>query len=160
MKETGLNPKNVEWFADAIEMGAVKLPELQGQYQSLQNKVRGIQHQKQELERDCQAMQRRTIELTEALNTLKQNFDALGNKVNDLYNEKCQLEQFVSRFKNNSRNYLKIRGIAEQIVNTLLSEQGALLTSAIIAVVRALRERPDRYAMSILVIPVVIDFTL
>ena len=100
-------------------------------------------------------MQRRTIELTEALNTLKQNFDALGNKVNDLYNEKCQLEQFVSRFKNTSRNYLKIRGIAEQIVNTLLS-----VTSAIIAVVRALRENPDRYAMSILVIPVVIDFTL
>ncbi|MGA9169935.1 MAG: hypothetical protein WCF03_11580 [Nitrososphaeraceae archaeon] len=44
LKETGLNPKNVEWFADAIAMGAVKLPELQGQYQSLQNKVRGIQH--------------------------------------------------------------------------------------------------------------------
>ena len=39
-----MNPKNVEWFADAIAMGAVKLPELQGQYQSLQNKVRGIQH--------------------------------------------------------------------------------------------------------------------
>jgi hypothetical protein len=69
----------------------------------------------------------------------------LTEKVNDLYNEKCQVEQFVSRFKNGNRNYLKIRGTAEQIVNRQLAEQGALLTSAIIAVVQALRENPDKY---------------
>jgi hypothetical protein len=39
-----------------------------------------------------------------------------------------------------------IRGIA-QIVNSLLAERGALLTSANIAVVQALRENPDRYAI-------------
>ena len=66
---------------------------------------------------------------------LQQNFDTLTDKVNDLYNEKCQLEQFVSRFKNGNRNYLEIRGTAEEIVNRLLAEQGPLLTSAIIAVV-------------------------
>ena len=43
--------------------------------------------------------------------------------------------------------YLKIRGIAEQIVNTLLAEHRALLTSAIIAVVQALRVNPDRYTI-------------
>ena len=42
LKKKGLNPNNVEWFANAIEMGAVKLPELQRQYQILQNKVEGI----------------------------------------------------------------------------------------------------------------------
>ena len=41
-----------------------------------------------------------------------------------------------------------IRSIAQQIVNRLLAEQGALLTSAIIAVVQALRENPDKYATS------------
>lgn len=39
-----------------------------------------------------------------------------------------------------------IRGIA-QIVNSLLAEREALLTSANIAVVQALRENPDRYAI-------------
>jgi hypothetical protein len=31
LKKRGLNPANVEWFIDSIEMGAVKLPELQAQ---------------------------------------------------------------------------------------------------------------------------------
>jgi predicted nuclease with TOPRIM domain len=90
---------------------------------------------KQELGRDCQAIQRETVELTQTHNMLQQNFDELVDKVSNLSNEKDQLEQFVSRYKNGNRNYLEIRGTAEEIVNRLLAEQGPLLTSAIIAVV-------------------------
>jgi chromosome segregation ATPase len=147
LKKNGLNPGNVDWFAHAIEIGAIQLPEVQGQYQSLQNTISGIQHRKQELEKDCQVIQRRIMELTETQDMFQQNFDTLTDKVNDLYNEKCQLEEFVSRFKNGNRTYLRIRTIAEQIVNRLLAEHGALLTSAIIAVVHALRENPDRCAI-------------
>ena len=32
LKKRGLNPNNVEWFADAIETGAIKIPEIQKQY--------------------------------------------------------------------------------------------------------------------------------
>ena len=70
LKKRGLNPNNVEWFADAIEMGTIKLPELQGQYQSLQNRVWRMEHQKQELERDHQVIQKRIMELTETHNML------------------------------------------------------------------------------------------
>jgi hypothetical protein len=35
LKKTGLNPDNVDWFANAIETGVIKLPELQGKYQNL-----------------------------------------------------------------------------------------------------------------------------
>jgi hypothetical protein len=146
LKKNGLNPGNVEWFVDAIEIGAVKLPELQGQYQNRQNKVWRMEHRKQELERDCHAIQRETVELTQTHNTL-QNFDTLADKASSLYNEKSQLEEFVSRFKNGNRTYLEIKGVAEQIVYGLLSEQGALLTSTIIAVVQALRVNPDKYGI-------------
>jgi hypothetical protein len=40
-----------------------------------------------------------------------------------------------------------IRSIAKQIVNRLLAKCGALLTSAIIVVVHALRLNPDKYAI-------------
>jgi uncharacterized protein (DUF3084 family) len=98
-------------------------------------------HRKQELETDCQAMQMRTMELTETHNILQQNFDILTDKVNDLYNEKYQVEQFVSRFKYTNRKYHKIKSIVEQIVNRQLAERGPLLTSAVITVVQALRTR-------------------
>ncbi|HEY6883430.1 MAG TPA: hypothetical protein VI278_05265 [Nitrososphaeraceae archaeon] len=145
LKKRGLNPGNVEWFADAIEMGTIKLPELQHEYKNLQNKVQTMQYQKQKLERDLQVIQRQIMESTEVENMHQHNVDTLQNDIEYLYNERSQLEQFVSRFKNSDRKYLEIRGIAEQIVNRLLAEQGALLTSAIMAVIQALRENPNRH---------------
>jgi len=65
LKGNGLNPDNVESFANAIETGAIKLSELQNQYQNLQNKVQTVHYQKQKLERDLQVIQRQITELTD-----------------------------------------------------------------------------------------------
>ena len=51
------------------------------------------------------------------------------------------------RFRNGNKKYLKIKGIVEEQVNSLLTEQVGLLTSALLAVVKALRLNPDRYAI-------------
>jgi hypothetical protein len=34
LKKKGLNPSNVERFVDLVDIGTIKLPELQEQYQS------------------------------------------------------------------------------------------------------------------------------
>ena len=39
-----------------------------------------MQHLKQELEKDCQAIQQQKMELTDTLNTLQQGFDASAEK--------------------------------------------------------------------------------
>jgi len=76
-------------------------------------------------------------------------FVILGSKtlISDLQNQKHQLEQFASRFKNSNRNYLIVKSIAEQVVDRLLRERKSLLTSALVAVVEGLRMNPDRYAV-------------
>jgi hypothetical protein len=58
VKRKGMTPENVDWFANVIETDAVKLPELQHEYQNLQNKVQTVQYQKQKLERNLQVIQR------------------------------------------------------------------------------------------------------
>ena len=70
LNNRGLNPATAEWFADAIETGVIKLPELQAQYQNLQ--VQGLQYnfqdmqyRKQELERYLQYNQQRIMEQTD-----------------------------------------------------------------------------------------------
>jgi hypothetical protein len=60
-------------------------------------------------------------------------------------NQKHQIEQFVFRFKNSNKKYLKIKGVAEEDVNRLLTEQETLLDLALKAVIEALRMTPDRY---------------
>jgi hypothetical protein len=85
------------------------------------------------LERDLQAIQRQIIELTDIEKLHRQNFDTLQNDIDHLYNEKCQLEQFVLRFRNSNKKYLNIKSIAEEIVNRLLTGHDGILTSALIS---------------------------
>jgi hypothetical protein len=97
--------------------------------------------------RDLQVIQRQIIELTDIEKLHQQNFDALTDKIYCLQNEKNKLEEFVLRFRNSNKKYLKIKSIAEEHVNRLLTEQGGPLTSALLAVVEALRMNPDKYAV-------------
>ena len=110
LKKRGLNPQNTESFVDIIELGVVKLPELQDQYQKLQDKVQGLrynlqdmQYRKQGLERYLQATQKRINELTDAQNTLQQTFDLGAEKVSNLYKEKYWLEQSIASHKNSNK---------------------------------------------------------
>ena len=106
-----------------------------------------MRYQNQKLERDLQVIQRQITEPTDIEKLHQQNFDALTDKIYSLQNEKNKLEQFVLRFRNGNKEYLKIKGIAEEHVNRFLTEQGGLLTSALLAVVEALRLNPDRHAV-------------
>ena len=75
------------------------------------------------------------------------NIDTLQNDIERLFNERSELQQFVSRFKNSDKRYLQIKGIAEEVVDRFLAERKSLLNSALVAVVEALRMNPDRYAI-------------
>jgi hypothetical protein len=55
--------------------------------------------------------------------------------------------KLVSRFKNGNEKYLKIKDVAEENVNRLLTEQESLLDLALKVVIEALRMNPDRYAI-------------
>jgi hypothetical protein len=55
-------------------------------------------------------------------------------------------KQSVFRFRNSNKKYLKIKNVAEEVVNRLLTDLKSLLSSALIAV-EALRMNPDRYAI-------------
>jgi hypothetical protein len=96
LKKGGLNPKNVEWFADAIETGVIKLPELHNQYESskkllqkeyqnIQNNVQTLHYQKQKLERDLQVIQRQIVDLTETEALYSSNCKTLQNEIEHLY---------------------------------------------------------------------------
>jgi chromosome segregation ATPase len=46
LKKKGLNLNNVEWFADAIETGAIKIPEIQKQYAKIKDDLEVIDYKK------------------------------------------------------------------------------------------------------------------
>ncbi|MGA9169130.1 MAG: hypothetical protein WBZ20_03170 [Nitrososphaeraceae archaeon] len=104
LKGKGLNPDNVEWFVNAMENGTIQLPELQGQYQNLQNKVQTEHYQKQKLEQDLQVIQRQIIELTDIERLHQQNFDTIADKILCLQMEVCTIHFYCyhqSTYDNN-----------------------------------------------------------
>jgi hypothetical protein len=106
-----------------------------------------MHYQNQKLERDLQAVQRQIVDLTETEVLYSSNCKTLQNEIEHLYDEKCQLEQFVSRFRNSNKKYLKIKSIAEEHVNSMLAQQEPLLDLVLNAVIEALRMAQDRYAI-------------
>jgi DNA-binding CsgD family transcriptional regulator len=126
---------------------AKELPNLQQYWENLHDNNHNLKCQNQELEKELQARKRQIAELTDVENMHHQNVDTLQNDIDHLFNERSQLQQFVSRFKNSDRRYLLIKSVAEEHVNRLLREQESLLDLALKAVIEALRMNPDRYAI-------------
>ena len=46
MKRKGLTADNVEWFANAVETGAIKIPEIQKQYAKIKDDLEVIDYKK------------------------------------------------------------------------------------------------------------------
>jgi chorismate mutase len=95
---------------------AKELPKLQQYWENLRANNHNLKCQNQELEKEMQGRRRNIAELTEVENMHHQNVDTLQNDIDRLLNERRQLQQFVSRFKNSNDKYLKIKDVAEEHV--------------------------------------------
>jgi len=144
MQRQGMDDEND--IANVLKY-AKELPNLQQYWENLQSNNHNLKCQNQELEKELQAKKKYIVELTEVENMLHQNIDTLQNDIDRLFNERRQLQQFVSRFKNSNEKYLQIKDVAEDHVNRLLKEEETLLDLALKAVIEALRMNPDRYAV-------------
>jgi DNA-binding CsgD family transcriptional regulator/chorismate mutase len=144
MQRQGIDDEND--IANVLKY-AKELPNLQQYWENIQSNNHNLKCQNQKLERELQDRRRQIAELTEVENMLHQNIDTLQNDIDRLLNERRQLQQFVSRFKNGNEQYLKIKGVAEEHVNRILTEEESLLDLALKAVIEALRMNPDRYAI-------------
>jgi chorismate mutase len=142
MQRQGIDDEND--IANVLKY-AKELPNLQQYWENNQANNHNLKYQNQELEKELKARKRHIVELTEVERMLHQNIDTLQNEIHSLFNERRQLQQFVSRFKNGNEQYLKIKDVAEEHVNSLLTEQESLLDLALNAVIEALRMNPDRY---------------
>ena len=144
MERQGIDDENN--IANVLKY-AKELPNLQQYWENLQANNHNLKCQNQKLEKELQARKRDIVELTEVENMHQHNVDTLQDDIDRLFNERRQIQQFVSRFKNSNEKYLKIKSIAEEVVDRLLAERKSLLSSALVAVVEALRMNPDRYSV-------------
>jgi chromosome segregation ATPase len=100
LKKKGLNPNNVEWFANAIETGAIKIPELQKQYAKLQDEVQVIDHQKVVSKAQLDNMNNQISILHNTIYQLSITCDDKRNEIAYLQNQIQALEGYVHGLEN------------------------------------------------------------
>jgi hypothetical protein len=66
-------------------------------------------------------------------------------EIENLCNEKARLETIVTGFKNDNKDYLKIKRAAEEKVKDILTNGKLLLKLATFSVIESLRSNPELY---------------
>jgi hypothetical protein len=99
LKKRGLNPNNVEWFADAIETGAIKIPEIQKQYVKAKDDLEVIDYKKTIAKYQLDNMNNQIIYLNKIVYNKRNEIVSLQIGVQEL-------EGYVHGLKNHNQQQL------------------------------------------------------
>jgi DNA-binding CsgD family transcriptional regulator len=101
LKTKGLTADNVEWFSDAIETGAIKIPEIEKQYAKVRDELETIDYKKTMAKYQLDDMNNR-------LTILNRDIYNKRNEIADLQIGVQELEEYVHRLKNHNQQQHKI----------------------------------------------------
>jgi len=124
---------------DALRFGK-ELPQLKDQFELLVEEINNLEYKKNSLRAVLSALQSQN---NAAKDSLKIYQLALDDKIQNIAESHKKLAQLES-IKNNSKNYQKIERVAEQKTNDILSNKKAIVLAAVIAVLGAIRNHPDK----------------
>jgi hypothetical protein len=129
---------------DALRVGK-ELPHLKDQFQLLVEEINSLEYKKNGLRTVLSALQNH---INTSKNSLKIYQSALDDKIQNIAESHKKLAQLES-IKNNNKNYHKIQSIAEQKANDILNNKKAIVLAAVIAVLGAIRNHPDKQQLLI-----------
>jgi predicted nuclease with TOPRIM domain len=121
------------------------LPSLQLKYQNLRNEIDSLENDKA---RSATVFQ----QLTDQVSYLNKREDELQSSIKELKHEKVEielekmkLENFVKDFRYNNRGYNKIRKVARQEVENILSDNRRMLEMALKSLIGSLHLDPKKF---------------
>jgi hypothetical protein len=121
------------------------LPALEERFKMLRNDVSMLQFRKHTLERNLYQLNNQIASTTKLLNSLRISCIRERRVIENLNNEKARLENLVTQFKNNNKEYNKIKQAAEEKVNDVLTNGKLILKFATFSVIESLRNNPELY---------------
>jgi predicted nucleic acid-binding Zn-ribbon protein len=119
---------------DALKFGK-ELPQLKDQFQLLIEEIQRLEYRRNSLRTALSALQNQTSAAEDSLRLYESAVDDKIQSIAEAHKKFAQLENI----KNNSKDYRKIERLAEEKANDILNNKKAILSSAVIAVLQAIR---------------------
>jgi transposase len=129
---------------DAMKFGK-QLPHLQDQFQLLVDEINNLEYKRNGLRTVLSTLQN---QISAAKDSLKSFQSILDQKIQTMAETDKKLAQ-LENIKNNDKDYQKIEQVAEQKANDILNNKKAVVLAAVIAVLGALRNQPDKQLLLI-----------
>jgi flagellar motility protein MotE (MotC chaperone) len=129
---------------EALKFGK-ELPQLKEQFLLLVDEIENLEYKKNNSKSVLSALQN---QISAAKDSLKIYQSAIDEKIQDIDEAHKKLAQ-LENIKNNNKDYQEIENIAEQKANDIFSNKRAILMTAVIAVLGALRYHPDKQQLLI-----------
>jgi hypothetical protein len=104
-----------------------------------------LQFQKRIDERNLYQLNNQIASTTKLLSSLRISCERERREIENLYNEKARFEALVTQFKNNNKEYNKIKQAAEEKVKDVLTNGKLVLKFATPSVIESLRSNPELY---------------
>ena len=122
------------------------LSSVEHRYENLRTEVNSLEEQKWELNRIILELDNQRTEVSNYVEHYKASCRQEYTKRESLRHEKMKLEAIVSQFKNNNKEYLEIRRIAEEKVYSTLSDSKVLLKYASLSLVESMKKDPEKFS--------------
>jgi hypothetical protein len=129
---------------DALKFGK-ELPHLKDQFQLLVEEINNLEYKRNGVRTALSALQN---QISAAKDSLKFFQSILDQKIQNMAETDKKLAQ-LENIKNNDKDYQKIERVAEQKANDILNNRKAVVLAAVIAVLEALRNQPDKQQLLI-----------
>jgi hypothetical protein len=141
-KRKGMGIKQV---VDILATASNDLPAIEKRFNRLRNDISMLQFQKRIDERNLSQLNNQIASTTRLLNSYRISCIRERREIEKLYNEKVRITNLVTHFKNNNKEYLKIKQVAEDKVKDILTDSKLLLKFATLSVIESLRNNPELY---------------
>ena len=144
-KVAGLNAEHVVRILRLADSN--NLLHLEEKYHSLKLEVESLEEMTKSSVRILQDYDMELDALGKSFDNYCQLCQEQEVKLNDLQTKRLKAEALVRQFKNNDKEYLKIRNIVKEEVYNALSNGEILLKLAIYSVIQSIRSNPEYYSL-------------
>jgi hypothetical protein len=141
-KAAGMSAQHV---TNLLKIANTNLPNIQCRYEKLKREVSMLESNKQQSHRTIAYFNNQIEMKSKALTSYRISCIRERRQIEKLYNEKAEIANIVTHFKNNNEDYLKIKQAAEEKVKDVLTDGKLLLKFAILSVIESLRSNPELY---------------
>jgi len=141
-KDAHMNPRQI---INLLRIANNDLQSVERRYQKLQRNVNDLESKELDLSITLEDLKSQIQNAKQRLNSYRLSCQKEVGKGLQLHRQNMTLDTLLRQFKNNNKEYLKIRYVAKRTVRSTLSDNRQLLRIALLSLIESLRANPIKF---------------